>query len=47
MPCFGRPQHRFALFREPALKNVDVDGCVVQQLGGDGWTEVFAALEYL
>ena len=34
MPCLGRPQHRFALLRETALQNVNVDRRIVEQLGG-------------
>ena len=34
MPCLGRPQHRLALLRKTALKNINVDGCIVEQLGG-------------
>jgi hypothetical protein len=33
MPCLGRPQHRLALSRKTALKNIDIDRCVVEQLG--------------
>jgi hypothetical protein len=31
MPCLGRPQHRLALWRKTALKNIDIDRCVVEQ----------------
>ena len=34
MPCLGRPQHRFAPLRKTALKNINVDRCIVEQLGG-------------
>ena len=34
VPCLGRPQHRLALLRKTALKNINVDRCIVEQLGG-------------
>ena len=34
MPCLGRPQHRFAPLGKTALKNINVDCCIVEQLGG-------------
>lgn len=34
MPCLGRPQHRPALLWIAALKNINVDSRIVEQLSG-------------
>lgn len=34
MPGQARPQHRFALLRKTALKNINVHRCIVEQFGG-------------